>query len=192
VSWNLALVVWHILERLQSCLLRSVSLILLRPLVQPVVFPVEQQRLEPVHLSKCLFHQSFTLFFRWKYHRLKDVFTVIKNCMTFVLLNAVVSDKLVFSGFLSVRFLCLSQNLVTSECLQVCQCLQVSQENGPVCHIRTWPEILLVYRAHPVTIVHKISAADTLYNGAKKLPKFGTYSSNSRHRAPAWRPCAWQ
>jgi hypothetical protein len=34
------------------------------------------------------------------------------------------------------------------------------QRNGPVCQVEISPEILLPYRAHPVMIVHKISAAD--------------------------------
>jgi hypothetical protein len=34
---------------------------------------------------------------------------------------------------------------------------------------------------------HKILAVDTRYKGAKKLPEFGMNSSNSRHRAHAWR-----
>jgi hypothetical protein len=61
------------------------------------------------------------------------------------------------------------------------------QGNGPVCQVETSPEILLVYRTHPVMIVHKIFAGDTWCKGVKKLPKFLTYSSNSRHRARAWR-----
>jgi hypothetical protein len=55
--------------------------------------------------------------------------------------------------------------------------------NGPVCQVENLPAILLAYRAHPVTIVYKTSAADTWRKGVKKLPKFLTYSSNSRHRA---------
>jgi hypothetical protein len=35
------------------------------------------------------------------------------------------------------------------------------QGNGPVCQVKTLPEILHVYRAYPVMTVHKILTADT-------------------------------
>jgi hypothetical protein len=60
-----------------------------------------------------------------------------------------------------------------------------SQGNGPVGQVETSPEILLVYRARLLMIAHKILAAYTQRKGVKKLPKFGMYSSNSRHRARA-------
>jgi hypothetical protein len=60
-----------------------------------------------------------------------------------------------------------------------------SQGNGPVCQVETSPEILLIYRAHLVMIVHIIFAADTRCKGANKLPKFGTCSSNSRNHSRA-------
>jgi hypothetical protein len=63
----------------------------------------------------------------------------------------------------------------------------VLQGNGPVCQVEFSPEILLVCRAHLVMIVHKILAVDTRLKGVKKLPRFGTKSSNSRHRASAGR-----
>jgi hypothetical protein len=52
----------------------------------------------------------------------------------------------------------------------------------------TSPEILLIYRAHLTMTAHKISAADMLCKGVKKLLKFVMYSSNSCHHACVW----WQ
>jgi hypothetical protein len=60
---------------------------------------------------------------------------------------------------------------------------QVWQGTGPVGQVETSPEIFLVYRAHLVMIVHKISAADILCSGTKELLKFWMYSSNLRQRA---------
>jgi hypothetical protein len=57
------------------------------------------------------------------------------------------------------------------------------QGNGAVCQVKISPEILLVYRAHLVMVVYKILAADMRCKGVKKLPKVGTYTSNSRHCA---------
>jgi hypothetical protein len=45
--------------------------------------------------------------------------------------------------------------------------LHVLQGNGPVCHVETSPEILLIYRAHLVMIVHKILAANM--QGCEKI-----------------------
>jgi hypothetical protein len=50
-------------------------------------------------------------------------------------------------------------------------CLLRSRGNGPVCQVESSPEILLVYRAHLETIVHKILAADTRCKGVKNCPK---------------------
>jgi hypothetical protein len=43
------------------------------------------------------------------------------------------------------------------------------QGNGPVGQVEISPEILFVYRAHLVMIVHKISAADTLCKAIKNI-----------------------
>jgi hypothetical protein len=48
----------------------------------------------------------------------------------------------------------------------------VSQSYSPVGQKRTLQEIFLVYRAHPVMTVHRISAADTLQRVAKKCSNF--------------------
>jgi hypothetical protein len=42
------------------------------------------------------------------------------------------------------------------------------QRNGPVGQVETSPEIVLVCRAHLVTIAHKILAAHTRRKGVKK------------------------
>jgi hypothetical protein len=84
----------------------------------------------------------------------------------------------------------ISQEVINSWGRSACLVRLFWQGNGPVGHVETSPEIFLVYRAHLVMMAHKILAASTLRKGVKKLPKFGTYSSNSRNRARAWRPCA--
>jgi hypothetical protein len=48
---------------------------------------------------------------------------------------------------------------------------QNSQGNCPVGQVETSPEILLICRSHLVMIVHKISAADTLFKGVKNCSK---------------------
>jgi hypothetical protein len=65
--------------------------------------------------------------------------------------------------------------------------LEYSQGNGPVCQVETSPEIFLAYRAHLVTIVRKILVADMRCKDVKKLPKFGTYSSDLRTSVTAAR-----
>jgi hypothetical protein len=49
--------------------------------------------------------------------------------------------------------------------------MQYLQGNGLVCQVKTSPEILLVYRAHIVMIVHKILTANTRWKGVKKFPE---------------------
>jgi hypothetical protein len=60
---------------------------------------------------------------------------------------------------------------------------------GPVCQNKTSPEIFLIYRAHLVMIVHKISATDTWCNGAKKFPKVWICSSSARHHTRMMAVC---
>jgi hypothetical protein len=67
---------------------------------------------------------------------------------------------------------------IKSNNLQFNSLTVVSRGNGPVCQVETSPEILLIYRAHIVMIVHKILAVDTRHKGVKKLPKIGTNSSD--------------
>jgi hypothetical protein len=45
----------------------------------------------------------------------------------------------------------------------------LSHGNGPVGEVETEHEILLIYRAHPVLSVYKISVADMLCKGAKNI-----------------------
>jgi hypothetical protein len=50
--------------------------------------------------------------------------------------------------------------------------------NGPIGQVKTSPETLLVYRAHPVMIVQKNCNCQYAVQGWEKLLKFEMYSSN--------------